>query len=367
MIDHKHGLLVDRIAQALQSHVSRMMEAGETTLPKERELAEEYGISVRTVRKALKGLKDKRVLRSIPGKGTFIVPKSKRQHLTLVLTSKITHPFTAMATEIILDVLREKGIPAVVSVIENGKTNWKILGLSPQDVGGILVLAPSINKDVLKSLQRDRVPIVVMGDFNEAFRQPQICHQVRPDTHASCYLATRHLLQEGHRNILTVCWGGEMSWGKYLIAGYKNAIEEAGLPFNADNIIIPSKVHFDTENKHYVNPLGNAQKLLDKRLNAPDAPTAIIHNSAIQLQANEMMHTYFHDRFNLDSIISLNHVELLERGYLNGEQAWAVAMPYRDLVIVALYMLENKHTAPLALTINGYQMWQRNKGKWHTA
>lgn len=369
MIESKEGLLVNRVKDALHSRVSRMIEDGKMTLPKERELAMHYGVSVRTVRSALNELKQKRILHSIPGKGTFIVPESKRKQLTLVLANNISHPFTAAATEIILDVLREQNMPATISVVGNEQVNWDSLGFSPDDIGGIIILAPAINEKELANLRRSNVPIVVLGDFPDEFKHSLKCNQVRPDAYSSSFTATRYLLEQGHKQILLACWGGETSWGKDLKRGYCDALKEAGVKFNPDNFIVPPRVEFTETNEHYINELGSIQKDIDRILSGEDAPTAVIHNSSMQVQAEEMMHSYFHDKFAADSIVVINHVELLKTYYFNGEHILAVAMPYRSLINMAINLMKDEKNSaePLSLTVNGFRIWKRVKGNWQIA
>lgn len=57
-------------------HVVERINAGElppgTRLPAEGDLAEEYGIALGTVRRATQELRDRGIVISLPGKGTFV-------------------------------------------------------------------------------------------------------------------------------------------------------------------------------------------------------------------------------------------------------------------------------------------------------
>lgn len=57
-------------------HVAARIDAGElqrgARLPGERELAEEYGVALGTARRALVELRERRLVVTLPGKGTFV-------------------------------------------------------------------------------------------------------------------------------------------------------------------------------------------------------------------------------------------------------------------------------------------------------
>lgn len=63
---------------AVADHIAARVDAGElergALLPNERELADEYGVSVRTARRAKEHLRERGLLVSLHRKGTFIAP-----------------------------------------------------------------------------------------------------------------------------------------------------------------------------------------------------------------------------------------------------------------------------------------------------
>lgn len=361
------GLLVDRVERQLQARLAGMAAAGESALPKELDLARDYGVSLKTIRGALSDLKRKGVLRSVPGKGSFVVPEHARQRLTLVLCRDITHPYAAVATQTVLKLMRERGLPATLSIVEEGRSDWSRLGFSPRDVGGILAFGAGLDPVWLASLRRDGVPVAVLGDFISRTRQHATVHQVTPDNRAASYLATRHLLQAGHRHVLHACWGGaNISWGRELARGYREALEEAGIPFNPAHQLSPPVVRFDLPG-NLIQPLGSLQEELDHVLSGPEAPTAVVHNASLQRQAQEMLHSYFHDRFDpAGAVVALSHTEVLESGFRDGATMWSVAMPFRDVAELALRLLTDRGTdaAPMQATVNTYRLWRRDEGRW---
>jgi GntR family transcriptional regulator len=68
------------IWQAVADHIAARIEAGDLTpgarLPGERDLAAEYGVALMTARRALKDLRERGLVRTLPSKGTFVTRRS---------------------------------------------------------------------------------------------------------------------------------------------------------------------------------------------------------------------------------------------------------------------------------------------------
>ncbi|GGK60966.1 hypothetical protein Sme01_02520 [Sphaerisporangium melleum] len=62
-------------------HVAARIRAGElgpgARLPGERAMAEEYGVALGTIRRAVEELRDRGYLVTLPAKGTFITPRDQ--------------------------------------------------------------------------------------------------------------------------------------------------------------------------------------------------------------------------------------------------------------------------------------------------
>jgi DNA-binding GntR family transcriptional regulator len=62
------------LKRQLAAELRRRIEGGETWLPGERRLARQYGVSVGTVREALKILRDEGLVETWRGRGTGVPP-----------------------------------------------------------------------------------------------------------------------------------------------------------------------------------------------------------------------------------------------------------------------------------------------------
>jgi GntR family transcriptional regulator len=62
--------------EAVAAHITARIEAGDLPpggrLPGERDLATEYGVALMTARRAIKDLRERGLVRTLPSKGTFV-------------------------------------------------------------------------------------------------------------------------------------------------------------------------------------------------------------------------------------------------------------------------------------------------------
>jgi GntR family transcriptional regulator len=72
-------LMYEQVAE----HIAARIEAGElgpdTRMPPERELAGEYGVAYNTVRKSMELLRERGLIVTIHGRGTYVVPADQRK------------------------------------------------------------------------------------------------------------------------------------------------------------------------------------------------------------------------------------------------------------------------------------------------
>jgi GntR family transcriptional regulator len=65
---------------AVAEHITARIEAGDlppgARLPGERDLAAEYGVALMTARRALRDLRERGLVRTLPSKGTFVARRN---------------------------------------------------------------------------------------------------------------------------------------------------------------------------------------------------------------------------------------------------------------------------------------------------
>ena len=140
----------------------------------------------------------------------------------------------------------------------------------------IIISATDANEGYLKlAKERNLDGIIIIGMYPDAFYQQMktsqipivlidsYCndhyfHNVRIDDAYGSYLATKHVIECGHRDISFFCGRiKENGVMKKRLAGYKNALGEAGLPFSTDYVF--------EGNIDYDSGIVSVNKLLDKK------------------------------------------------------------------------------------------------------
>lgn len=72
-----HKLMYARVAEHLVSRIETGDLRPGQKLPPERDLAAEYGVAYHTVRKAMEIIRARRMVASVHGRGTFVLPREE--------------------------------------------------------------------------------------------------------------------------------------------------------------------------------------------------------------------------------------------------------------------------------------------------
>lgn len=147
-----------------------------------------------------------------------------------VLTQTISSPFYGEALHGIEDRLDEAGyIPIFVSGHWQEAEERKALdALMARRVDGLIVLAGRLSN---RSLQAGAgsVPMVVVG---RTMQGPRV-HGLSFDNRAGAAMATQHLIDCGHTRIAYIGGEPDHADAHERLAGYREALDRAGLPFDA--------------------------------------------------------------------------------------------------------------------------------------
>ncbi|MEU4161488.1 substrate-binding domain-containing protein [Actinoplanes sp. NPDC026670] len=240
-------------------------------------IASDVGVSVTTVSKVLNGRSDvaartrELVEASLQRHGyrrRSRRPPAVTGHVDLVL-----HEFdTAWAMEVIRGV-EEVTSPARVELVISqlgGKhrppRHWADDVLHRSPLGVLLVLCHPTESQ-RRLLARQRIPFVVLDtDSATAASVPT----VGSNNFNGGLLATRHLIELGHRRIAVVSGPADVLCSRARVAGFRSAHDEAGLP------VEPGFVRYGA----FTGQAGHQHGL--ELLAAPDRPTAVFAGSDTQ-------------------------------------------------------------------------------------
>ncbi|MEU4623494.1 LacI family DNA-binding transcriptional regulator [Actinoplanes sp. NPDC023801] len=240
-------------------------------------IAEDVGVSVTTVSKVLNGRSDvapqtrARIEASLQRHGYR--RRSRRLpaitgHLDLVF-----HEFdTAWAMEVIRGVEAVTAPARVELVISQlgGKhrppQHWADDVLIRSPLGVLLVLCHPTESQ-RRLLLRQRIPFVVLDtDSATAASVPT----VGSNNFNGGLLATRHLLELGHRRIAVISGPAEVLCARARVAGYRSAHDDTGTPID------PALVRYGAFTGHSGYEIGL------ELLAGPDRPTAVFAGSDMQ-------------------------------------------------------------------------------------
>lgn len=170
--------------------------------------------------------------------------------------------------------------------------------LQGRRVDGVILLYSRVNDKLMKYLQQNDFPFVVIGKPHQ--KAEQITH-VDNDNYRAAKEATQYLIELGHERIAFV--GGNVS---YLVTvdrllGYEEALKEAGLPYRTEYVM----------HEEFLKEGG--QEAMKELLSLVDPPTALV--VADDLMALGVLNTL--DEMGLRvpddiSIVSFNNTLLAE-------------------------------------------------------
>ncbi len=203
-------------------------------------VAEAAGVSPSTVSRILNGTarvsadKESAVRTAIESLGFSPNPVARglaggRTASIGVLTQTVSSPFYGEAHLGIEAALREEGyIPLFVSGHWVEAEERKALDeLMSRRVDGVIVLAGRLSDRVLQTYARQS-PMVVLG---RAISGSQ-AHSLFFDNRAGALMATRHLIEMGHRRIAYIAGDTGHDDAVERLEGYRDGMRQAGLPID---------------------------------------------------------------------------------------------------------------------------------------
>lgn len=220
------------LAEQLRKKVSENMEKGITRLPSEQELCYRYRVSRQTVRQSLSLLQQEGLIVKKQGSGSYITGLTSENNVIGVLVADDQDAHYAALLGDIRQTLSEMGFSTNVYLTRNRTHTERAILSALKDspprgliVEGVKSALPNPNLDLYRQLNSLGIPMVFLSAYYAAFyQQPYI----KEDNVAGSALLTRHLLEQGHREIGGIFKSDDMQ-GVERYRGFMEAMQECGI------------------------------------------------------------------------------------------------------------------------------------------
>lgn len=219
-----------KVKETLAGEIERGKYSLGERLPSEKQLADQFGVSIITVRQAVEALAREGFVEKIQGSGTYIRhlrPAIERKIWAFVVPSlgELWYPPVAEGLE---EVSRAAGIAVVVlGTDQEEETGENIRRIVTMGADG-LVIAPSLRRrpeaSSLLELSMAGVPFVFAGDYVPEVEAPRVLWDYR----GGARLGTEHLLAQGHRRIAFLSHPATNP-SQAMWEGYRAALTGAGV------------------------------------------------------------------------------------------------------------------------------------------
>jgi LacI family transcriptional regulator len=156
---------------------------------------------------------------------------SRRTNSVGILVPELHGMFFGNLIAHIEDALRKAGKHVIVTVGHSRDDEEKegVAFLSDRRVDGLILLAEAIRDEDLARLGRDPLPTLIMNRTVSGLEQ----NCISLDNEHGGYLATRALLQEGHRRIGYISGPMWKRDAEQRLAGHRRALREAGIDLDS--------------------------------------------------------------------------------------------------------------------------------------
>ncbi len=231
-------LLSDKVEKKLIKQIRERRQEGHLKLPDEHMLADEFGISRKTLRNALDRLKKRKIVRSIKGKGTFIVESTSLTQInptTMVgmIAPNFKQPMETAIVEGVREYLSGCDLDLILWSSEaNPAIEAKYLKRAEQiGISGLIWWPhlPATNHEFVRTMVEDGFPMIMIDRSYPGIDTPV----VEPDHYNGMKDAVKHLISLGHKKIGFVTGSAEqrdvVESIKLREQAYIDAMREAGL------------------------------------------------------------------------------------------------------------------------------------------
>lgn len=235
------------------------------SMPTESELMNMFDVSRHTIRRALSDLVNQGWLYRQQGSGTFVADPNADNNLSGKMVGVLTTYFKDYIFPDILsgmdDIFSEQGYSILLGTTKNNGSKERLVlnSMLNNQLAGLIVepvksVYPSQNIQLYETFRDRGIPVLFI---HATYRGFEASYVIEDDEYAG-YIATKHLLDLGHKRILGVFKQDDMQGhGRYQ--GYLKAYEEADVRVDASLV----KWYTTEESKSIVSEASISQWLHD--------------------------------------------------------------------------------------------------------
>ena len=160
--------------------------------------------------------------------------RSSRTHILALIISDITNPFWTTVARGVEDAANQQGYYVLLCNTDESqeKLDQYVNVMLQKRVDGFLLVPAGNSPETIQTIVRQSVSLVLL-DRSVA---GQNVDSVRGDSEAGSYKLTRHLLEQGHRRIVTIVGLPQVTTSIDRVAGYRRAMAEASLTVDESDI-----------------------------------------------------------------------------------------------------------------------------------
>ncbi|MEE8389304.1 MAG: LacI family DNA-binding transcriptional regulator [Anaerolineae bacterium] len=188
---------------------------------------------------------------------------TQQTHTVGIVVTTITDPFVAEVVRGIEDTAQENGYSVILagSAAEPERELAAVEMLRAKRVDSLIVTSSRIGALYLEHLERIGVPVVLINNHNA--QSGRYTFSVSVDNRHGGYLAVAHLIERGRRRIGYITGPADHSDDAERLAGYRQALGEAGIPFDPA-MVVPGNGRLD-----------GGEQALRALANLSELPTAV--------------------------------------------------------------------------------------------
>ncbi|SVA99843.1 uncharacterized protein METZ01_LOCUS152697, partial [marine metagenome] len=205
------------------------------------QVAERAGVSLSTVSRVLNGkasvnkvLKERveKAVKELDYRPNSVARSlaNNRTDSVGVLVPELNAPFFGDLMQAVESTLRAADKHVIISVGRNCLETEKdaVEFLISRNCDALIMHAEALSDEYLLELNQSKLPVALVNRQVEGL--PEACTSL--DNEKGGYLATRHLLELGHKDIAYISGPTDKCDASLRLEGHKRALSEAGLPIN---------------------------------------------------------------------------------------------------------------------------------------